>query len=340
MKKIAIVGITGYSGLELLRIFYGHPEVEVAKVCATSHYGEKLSELFPQLENLTDLTVSEFNDEKIMAECDAVFFATSSGVSQNLALAFIDADFPVIDLSGDFRLNKAETYEKWYKNTNVKNEYLLKSEYHLADIGKASGNYIANPGCYATATLLALYPSVKNEMIDLNSIIVDAKSGLSGAGKTLSESSHFVNVADNMSMYKVNAHQHIPEIAQQLKIWNPNFQALQFSTSLIPVSRGIFVSTYAKVISNFDIDQIRRAYVQAFLDKPFVRIRRQMPQLSDVIGTNFCDIGLAYNPVTNVLSIVSVIDNLMKGAAGQAVQNFNQLFGYDESLGLNFLPRR
>ncbi len=170
-------------------------------------------------------------------------------------------------------------------------------------------------------------------MIDLNSIIVDAKSGLSGAGKTLSESSHFVNVADNMSMYKVNAHQHIPEIAQQLKIWNPNFQALQFSTSLIPVSRGIFVS-------NFDIDQIRRAYVQAFLDKPFVRIRRQMPQLSDVIGTNFCDIGLANNPVTNVLSIVSVIDNLMKGAAGQAVQNFNQLFGYDESLGLNFLPRR
>lgn len=214
MKKIAIVGIIGYSGLELLRIFYGHPEVEVAKVCATSHYGEKLSELFPQLENLTDLTVSEFNDEKIMAECDAVFFATSSGVSQNLALAFIDADFPVIDLSGDFRLNKVETYEKWYKNTNVKNEYLLKSEYHLADIGKASGNYIANPGCYATATLLALYPSVKNEMIDLNSIIVDAKSGLSGAGKTLSESSHFVNVADNMSMYKVNAHQHIPEISQ------------------------------------------------------------------------------------------------------------------------------
>lgn len=261
-------------------------------------------------------------------------------MSQNLALAFIDADFPVIDLSGDFRLNKVETYEKWYKNTNVKNEYLLKSEYHLADIGKASGNYIANPGCYATATLLALYPSVKNEMIDLNSIIVDAKSGLSGAGKTLSESSHFVNVADNMSMYKVNAHQHIPEIAQQLKIWNPNFQALQFSTSLIPVIRGIFVSTYAKVVSNFDIDQIRRAYVEAFLDKPFVRIRRQMPQLSDVIGTNFCDIGLAYNPVTNVLSIVSVIDNLMKGAAGQAVQNFNQLFGYDESLGLNFLPRR
>lgn len=179
---------------------------------------------------------------------------------------------------------------------------------------------------------------IENKMIDLDSIIVDAKSGLSGAGKGLSDASHFVNVVDNMSMYKINSHQHIPEIAQQLKIWNSNFQALQFSTSLIPVSRGIFVSSYAKVAADFDFETIKNAYEQVYATKNFVRIRRQMPQLSDVIGTNFCDIGLAYNPVTNVLSVVSVIDNLMKGAAGQAVQNFNQLFGYDESLGLKFMP--
>jgi N-acetyl-gamma-glutamyl-phosphate reductase len=338
MKKVAIVGIRGYSGLELFRIFYYHPEVEVTKIYATSHYGEKLSEHFPQLEGLTDLTISEFNEEEIMAECDAVFFATSAGVSQKLALTFIDNNFPVIDLSGDFRLADLEIYNKWYKNTNLKNEYLLSAQYNLADIGQAKANYIANPGCYATATLLALYPLVKNKMIDLDSIIVDAKSGLSGAGKGLSDASHFVNVVGNVSMYKINSHQHIPEIAQKLKIWNSNFQALQFSTSLIPVSRGIFVSSYAKVAADFDFETIKNAYEQVYATKNFVRIRRQMPQLSDVIGTNFCDIGLAYNPVTNVLSVVSVIDNLMKGAAGQAVQNFNQLFGYDESLGLKFMP--
>src|SRR5574337_1337154 len=225
MKKVAIVGIRGYSGLELFRIFYYHPEVEVTKIYATSHYGEKLSEHFPQLEGLTDLTISEFNEEEIMAECDAVFFATSAGVSQKLALTLIDNNFPVIDLSGDFRLADLEIYNKWYKNTNLKNEYLLSAQYNLADIGQAKANYIANPGCYATATLRALYPLVKNKMIDLDSIIVDAKSGLSGSGKGLSDSSHFVNVVDNMSMYKINSHQHIPEIAQQLKIWNSNFQA-------------------------------------------------------------------------------------------------------------------
>lgn len=338
MKKIAIVGITGYSGLELFRLLQSHPAVEITKICATSHLGEKMSEVFPQFESLTELTISKFDAQEIMEKCDAVFFATSSGVSKKLALDFIEQDFPVIDLSGDFRLENPEIYKKWYKNTSADIEYLLKAEYHLADIGQAKANYIVNPGCYATATLLALYPLVKNQLIELDSIIVDAKSGLSGAGKSLSVSSHFVNVADNMSMYKINSHQHIPEIAQQLKRWNPNFKALQFSTSLIPVSRGIFVSTYAKVADAVDFAGLQSAYEQAFADKPFVRVRRQMPQLSEVIGTNFCDIGLAYNPVTNVVTVVSVIDNLMKGAAGQAVQNFNQLFGYEENLGLDFMP--
>ncbi|QDK71223.1 N-acetyl-gamma-glutamyl-phosphate reductase [Lactococcus protaetiae] len=339
MKKIAIVGITGYSGLECFRLLYYHPEVEVAKVYATSHCGEKLADVFPQFDGLTDLVIENFDRQEVTEQCDAIFFATSSGVSKELALSFIEQNFPVIDLSGDFRIKNPETYKKWYKNASVNIEYLFKVQYNLADLGKATKPYIANPGCYATATLLALAPLVQQNLIELDSIIVDAKSGLSGAGKSLSEASHFVNVSDNMSMYKVNMHQHIPEIAQQLKVWNSDFHALQFTTSLIPVTRGIFVSSYAKLSTGVRFEQVCEAYKKCFANKTFVRIRRQMPQLSDVIGTNFCDIGLAYNSVTNVLTVVSVIDNLMKGAAGQAVQNFNQLFGYDDCLGLKFMPQ-
>ncbi len=338
MIKISIVGITGYSGLELFRLLYAHPEADLVKICATTHIGEKFDEVFPQFTGLSKLTITAFDADEIMAESDVVFFATSATVSSRLALPFINANFPVIDLSGDFRLKAPSVYEKWYKNTPVKSEYLLKAQYNLADLSQATEKYIANPGCYATATLLALAPLVQQHLIDLDSIIVDAKSGLSGAGKKLTDSSHFVNVSDNMSMYKINAHQHIPEIAQQLKLWNPDFQALQFSTSLIPVTRGIFASCYAKVTENVTIEHIKTAYQQFYADKFFVRIRRELPQLKDVAGTNFCDIGFAYNPTTHILTVVSVIDNLVKGAAGQAVQNFNQLFGLDEKTGLLAAP--
>lgn len=337
MKKIAIVGITGYSGLELFSLLANHPEVEVTKVCATSNIGAKLSDIVPMYAGLTDLTISEFEPNAVIAECDAVFFATSAGVAKGLAVPLIKANFPVIDLSGDFRLQNPVQYEKWYKNTAVKNEYLSKANYNLADLGKASGSYISNPGCYATATLLALAPLVKNNLIELDSIIVDAKSGLTGAGKKLTDSSHFVNVADNMSMYKVNEHQHIPEIAQQLHAWNPDFNALQFTTSLLPVNRGIFASVYVKLTEDFS--KVEQAYHELYDAKTFVRVRQGLPQVADVTYTNFCDIGFAYNPMTNVLTVVSVIDNLVKGAAGQAIQNFNQLFDFDETLGLNAFPR-
>ncbi|MFC4652778.1 N-acetyl-gamma-glutamyl-phosphate reductase [Lactococcus nasutitermitis] len=338
MKKITIVGITGYSGLELFRLLSFHAEAEVVAVCATSHIGEKLADAVPQFEGLTELVISEFDVDLAMKNSDVVFFATSSGVSLKLALPLIEAGFPVIDLSGDFRLKNPDDYEKWYKNTAAENVYLSKAKYNLADLTTATATYIANPGCYATATLLALAPLVQENLIDLTSIIVDAKSGLSGAGKKLTESSHFVDVSDNMSMYKVNQHQHIPEIAQQLHDWNEDFEALQFTTSLIPVTRGIFASSYVKLADSVTFDTVKNAYQKCYENKNFVRIRRQLPQIKDVVGTNFCDIGLVYNEKTNILTIVSVIDNLMKGAAGQAVQNFNQLFGFAETTGLQFMP--
>ena len=338
MIKVSIVGITGYSGLELLKLLHFHPKVELVKICATSNIGKKLSDVYAQFEGLSNLTIEEFNAQEIMNSSECVFFATSAGVTSKIALELIEHDFPVIDLSGDFRLKEEQIYEKWYKNTTTKNEYLSKSDYVLADLNQPISKYIANPGCYATATLLALAPLVQNNLVKFDSIVVDAKSGLSGAGKSLTDSSHFVNVQENMTMYKIDGHQHIPEIVQQAQIWNENFGAIQFQTSLIPVTRGIFVAMYAKLSDSVTFDDIKSAYHALYDDKAFVRIRRQMPSLKDVAHTNFCDIGMNFNEETGFLTVVSVIDNLIKGAAGQAVQNFNHLFEFDEKTGLQFLP--
>lgn len=339
MIKVCIVGITGYSGLELLSLLAGHDQAQVVQICATSHLGEKLSQVYAQFLSICDLEITAFDADQVMKNADVVFFATSAGVSSKLALPLIEADFPVIDLSGDFRLKNAAQYEKWYTKSAGHAAYLSKAQYNLADVASATSKYIANPGCYATATLLALQPLVKENLIDLDSIIVDAKSGLSGAGKKLTDSSHFVNVAENMSMYKANQHQHIPEIAQQLQAWNTDFKALNFTTSLIPVDRGIFASVYVKLAEHITISDVEKAYEKCYENKPFVRIRRSLPQLKDVAYTNFCDIGFVYNEVTNVLTVVSVIDNLVKGAAGQAIQNFNQVFGLPETTGLLASPK-
>ena len=199
---------------------------------------------------------------------------------------------------------------------------------------------IANPGCYATGTLLSLAPLVQQEIIECDSIIVDAKSGLSGAGKNLSESSHFVNSNENMTLYKMNSHQHIPEIMQQLKKWNESIPAIQFSTSLIPVTRGIFITTYARSKEKLTQEKVLNLFQTFYQEKPFVRVQDQdvYPNLHQIVGSNFCDIGVAYNEVTNIITVVTVLDNLVKGAAGQAVHNLNHLAGWPETTGLNLVP--
>lgn len=198
--------------------------------------------------------------------------------------------------------------------------------------------FIANPGCYATATELALLPLVASDLIETDSVIVDAKSGLTGAGKALSESSHFVNVHDNYVTYKLNHHQHIPEIVQTLRTFDPEMPEIQFSTSLLPVNRGIMATVYCKLKKDVDISDVASAFKKAYSDKPFVRVQDSLPELHNVIGSNFTDIGFAYNEKTNVLTVISVIDNLLKGAAGQAVQNLNLMQGWDETEGLLMTP--
>ncbi|HHF7010142.1 N-acetyl-gamma-glutamyl-phosphate reductase [Streptococcus mutans] len=336
--KVSIVGITGYSGLELVRILNGHQKVELVSVHATKEIGTKLSDIYSYLKGICDLEIQSFDSQKIMATADLVFFATPSGVAKELAKDFIAADFPVIDISGDHRL-PAVIYEKWYKKAAAEQASLDKFTYALAELTDVKGKkFIANPGCYATATELALLPLVKEKLIDVNSIIVDAKSGLTGAGKVLSESSHFVNVHDNYVTYKLNRHQHIPEIVQELKRFDNNLEHIQFSTSLLPVNRGIMATCYVTLKKPLSNEAISKIYQDLYADKPFVRLQQDLPELHNVIGSNFCDIGFAYNPVTNVLTVISVIDNLVKGAAGQAVQNLNLMMGWDETEGFPMTP--
>ena len=339
--KVSIIGVTGYSGIELVRILLQHPNVEISSIHSHSQNGKDIDEYLPHLNRLLNLPLEPIDSTKIMEQSDLVFFATPSGISKEIATTFVEADFPVIDLSGDFRLKTDGQYEKWYKNSSAPFEILQNAHYGLADFyAEPTSKLIANPGYYATGTLLSLAPLVQQEIIECDSIIVDAKSGLSGAGKNLSESSHFVNSNENMTLYKMNSHQHIPEIMQQLKKWNENIPAIQFSTSLIPVTRGIFITTYARSKEKLTQEKVLNLFQTFYQEKPFIRVQDQdvYPNLHQIVGSNFCDIGVAYNEVTNIVTVVTVLDNLVKGAAGQAVHNLNHLAGWPETTGLNLVP--
>ena len=336
--KVSIVGITGYSGLELVKILNNHKKVELVSIHATKEVGRRLSDVYPYLAGVCDLKIEDFNAQEIIEKADLVFFATPSGVASSLAEEFVQADFPIIDLSGDHRL-PADVYQEWYKKSPAKKMILNKFTYALSEYTDVKGKkFIANPGCYATATELALIPLVAAGLIETDSIIVDAKSGLTGAGKALSESSHFVNVHDNYMTYKLNHHQHIPEIVQTLQAFDADMPEIQFSTSLLPVNRGIMATVYCKLKKGVAVSDIASAFAKAYDDKPFVRVQENLPELHNVIGSNFTDIGFAYNEKTNVMTVISVIDNLLKGASGQAVQNLNLMQGWDETEGLHMTP--
>ncbi|ETY75345.1 N-acetyl-gamma-glutamyl-phosphate reductase [Lactiplantibacillus fabifermentans] len=337
--QVALVGVSGYSGMVLYRLLKQHPNVDHINLYGHSDAQPMpLKTLVPMYQKETAL-VRPFVAATVMAENDVCLFATSAGVTKTLALPLLQADFPVIDLSGDFRLKQPAQYEQWYHQPAAPQAALMKASYGLADLNVDLTAYVANPGCYATATLLGLAPLVQQHLIDPTSIIVDAKSGVSGAGKKLAPTSHFVAVNDNLQLYKLNQHQHIPEIMQQLQAWWSAVPALEFTTTLIPVTRGIMSSIYATAAAETTTAQVLAAFEQTYADSPFVTVLPTgMPDLKQVIGTNNCALGVNYNPVTHKIMVVSVIDNLMKGAAGQAIQNLNQLFQLPITAGLPTLP--
>lgn len=339
--KVSIVGVTGYSGLELVRLLRSHPEVHIQSIHSSSQTATDLTELYPHLKNICDLPLEPVCPEKIMRASDLVFFAAPAGIASVEALPFIEAGFPVIDLSGDFRLKEAGVYEQWYQKASAPLAIIEQAEYGLAEFrSNSKARLIANPGCYATAVLLALAPLAQAKLIQQNSIIVDAKSGLSGAGKKLSQTLHYTEAHDNMSLYKVNEHQHIPEVLQKLQEWDSGLTQLQFATSLIPVTRGILATVYARPASPVTAASLHELYRTTYADQPFVRVQSAgtLPALKQVIGSNYCDLGLTYHEPTQTIMVVAVIDNLVKGAAGQAVQNLNIMQGYPVEFGLEMSP--
>ncbi|WP_108670070.1 N-acetyl-gamma-glutamyl-phosphate reductase [Peribacillus acanthi] len=340
--KAAIIGATGYSGLELVRLLQHHPIFTIGSLHTSSSPGKSINEGNPHLTNI-EYILEDINPDKIAKECELVFLATPSGVSSQLTPIFMDLGVKVIDLSGDLRLKDWDEYSKWYKKTSAPNSVLEKAIYGLTEWNKekiANAKIIANPGCYPTASLLGLAPLFQEGWTDATDLIIDAKSGASGAGRTASTASLYSEINENMKIYKVHEHQHIPEIEQQLTEWLPSATTIDFSTHLVPMTRGIMSTMYIKANQTISTKMLLELYQETYMKCPFIRIAREntFPCTKQVYGSNYCDIGMAVNERTDRITIVSVIDNLLKGAAGQAVQNANVMCGLNEMEGLQQMP--
>lgn len=341
--KIAIIGATGYGGAELIRILHQHPLVTIHSVHSSSQQGSKIEQTYPHLKTVINQTLEDIDIKKIATEVDLVFLATPSGVASKLVPKLLTVGLKVIDLSGDYRLTDPKIYEEWYNLPAGNTEILNQAIYGLTewvDEEISNTSFISNPGCFPTAVLLGLAPLIKNKKIDEKSIIIDAKTGVSGAGRSSSTATHFSETNENFKIYKVNEHQHIPEIEQILTEWNEDIKAVTFSAHLVPMTRGIMATMYIDLKEETSTEELLEHYEETYKNAYFVRVRKNgdFPTTKEVSGSNFCDISLAYDERTNRVTVVSVIDNLVKGAAGQAVQNMNRMLEIDEITGLDFIP--
>ncbi|SFD44396.1 N-acetyl-gamma-glutamyl-phosphate reductase [Lentibacillus persicus] len=341
--KAAVIGATGYGGAELIRLLQQHPEATLHSFHSSSKEGESIEASYPHLQTVSGMALEAIDPEKIASETDVVFTATPSGVSSELVPELIDAGNRVIDLSGDFRLKDPKLYEQWYNKKAPDETVLQNAVYGLTEWLEADATeaqLISNPGCYPTAALLGLAPLMKQNIANPDSIIIDAKTGVSGAGKKATPVTHFTEMNDNLKIYKVFAHQHTPEIEQVLSGWNSQTGPITFSTHLVPMTRGIMTTIYAQGPDGMTAKELTDLYQESYNDSYFVRVREQgtYPSTKEVYGSNFCDLSVALDERTNRIMIVSVIDNLVKGASGQAVQNMNRMFDIEETAGLGFAP--
>jgi N-acetyl-gamma-glutamyl-phosphate reductase len=341
--RAAIVGSTGYGGVELIRFLLRHPMVDITSVISSSSAGVPVADGYPHLNEIIVDNLDGIDIPAISGKADVVFLATPSGVSAGLAPGLIDAGLKVIDLSGDFRLSSGALYERWYKHKPAPDAYLAKAVYGLSEIygdKVRDASFISNPGCYPTATLLGLIPVLAAGWIDPKTLIIDAKSGVSGAGRGLSQTVHYAEINENFIAYKVNKHQHIPEIEQVLSQVAGREVITTFTTHLVPMTRGIMSTMYASLTETRTEDDLIALYRDYYQGRRFVRIRNKgkWPATKEVWGSNYCDIGFAVDERTGRLTVISVIDNMVKGAAGQAIQNLNLMQGWDEGTGLDFTP--
>ena len=338
-KRIGLIGATGYTGSELVRILKNHPDVELALITSESRAGEKFSDVHPFFQGIVDdqLYTADKVDEM---DLDLVFLALPHGVSMDFVKRFAGRNLKIVDLSGDFRLDSPEVYQEWYGKEHHYKEGFAQAVYGLPELFKdkiQQAELVANPGCFPTSAILALAPLMKERLIT-DRVIVDAKSGVTGAGVKPKSVTHFSNASDNFKAYGLKTHRHTIEIQGTLEHFSDTRASIQFTPHLLPVDRGILSTVYAQPKHEITREQIKKLYQSFYQDKPFVRLCESAPAIKDVRASNYCNIYVDYDERTRNIIIVSVIDNLVKGAAGQAVQNMNLMFGLKETAGLNQIP--
>lgn len=342
MVRVLICGGSGYTGGELLRILSRHPEVVITGVTSQRSAGKSVSELFPHLRKYTNLVYEPLQKESILKKADLFFMALPHGESQAAVDYFFQQGKMVIDLSADYRLRDTGIYEHWYKVPHAFQATLKQAVYGLPEIYRnriAKSRLIANPGCYPTGAILGLLPAVKNGLVDLSSLVIDSKSGTSGAGRKADISVAYCEVNEGFKAYAVGTHRHTPEIEQELSLLAGKDITVNFTPHLLPVDRGILTTIYARLAKQSTAEAVEKVYRAAYEREPFVRILPYglYPNIKNVRGTNYCDIGLKLNERTNTLIVVTAIDNLVKGASGQAVQDMNIMLGIEETIALDTL---
>lgn len=342
--KVGVVGATGYAGAELVRLLVNHPNVEIKSVASVSYDGQNIADIYPNLKEIVPMTLEM--PEEIIANCDIVFASVPHGVSEELAVKCVQNDTVLIDLGADFRLHDEEDYKKWYGKEYKHPELHTEAVYSIPELHRENVKntmIIGNPGCYPTSISLGLMPAIKNDIIDVSHVIIDSKSGVTGAGRGLTQGTHFPDTNEAFAAYKAGCHRHAPEIEQTLSELSNENVKVTFVPHLLPVNRGIESSIYVQLNENgkkLSAEEIHAIYSAAYANEKFVRVEKigNYANIKNVRMSNYCDISIHLDAHTSTLIISSVIDNMFKGAAGQAIQNMNIRFRLSEDAGLSYVP--
>ena len=343
MIKVGIIGSTGYAGAEIVRLIQQHPQAEVVWYGSRSYVGKRYSDVFQNMFEIVDAKCMDDNMEELADAVDVIFTATPQGLCGSLVNEDILNKVKIIDLSADFRIKDVATYEKWYGIEHKSPQFIEEAVYGLCEINRdktKGARLIANPGCYTTCSILSIYPMVKEGLIDPKSIIVDAKSGTSGAGRGAKVPNLFCEVNENIKAYGVTTHRHTPEIEEQLGYAAGEEVLINFTPHLVPMQRGILVTAYANLKKEVTYDEVKAIYDKYYGDEQFVRVldKDVCPETRWVEGSNYVDVNFKLDERTGRIIMMGALDNLIKGAAGQAVQNMNIMFGFKENEGLQQVP--
>ncbi len=340
--KVGVIGATGYTGAELLRLLLNHPEIEVTVLTSRKYAGVRIDEVFPSLTNRLQLKCEELDFDGVSKKSDFIFTAVPHKAAMETVPPFLQRDKRVIDLSADFRFKDAALYERWYQKHTCP-ELLKETVYGLPELHRdeiKEARIVGNPGCYPTGALIPLIPLLRNGIVSTEHIIIDSKSGVSGAGRDLVLGSLFCEVNEGVKAYKIFQHRHVPEIEQELSLLAQKKVTVTFVPHLIPMDRGILTTLYTTPIQKMGAEEVLKSLQKYYQEEPFVRVypKGKLPNTKDVRGSNYCDVGINVDEGTGRMVVVTAIDNLVKGASGQAIQCMNIMLGFSETAGLHCLP--